>query len=69
MAEKKNKPVTLVRGNRTITLSLPREIVQYKAAGWAEESAAARRAPVADSPQDAAESTKAQAAGKDGAKK
>ena len=56
MAEKKNPPVTLVKGNRKVTTSLPREIVQYKAAGWAEESAPVRPAPapvpVADSPQD-----------------
>lgn len=53
MAEK-SKPVTLVKGTRKVTTSLPREIVQYKAAGWAEESAPARPAPVpvADSPQD-----------------
>lgn len=55
MAEK-NKPVTLVKGTRKVTTSLPREIVQYKAAGWAEDTAPARPAPapipVADSPQD-----------------
>lgn len=65
MAEKKHTPVTLVKGNRKITLSLPREIVQYKAAGWAVE----KPAPVADSPQDVDEQTKAPAAGKGGAKK
>lgn len=56
MAEKKNPPVTLVKGNRKVTTSLPREIVQYKAAGWTEEAAPSRPAPaaipVADSPQD-----------------
>lgn len=55
MAEK-NKPVTLVKGTRKVTTSLPREIVQYKAAGWTEDAAPARPAPaaipVADSPQD-----------------
>lgn len=70
MAEKKSPPVTLVKGNRKVTTSLPREIVQYKAAGWAEEEPAARPAPattipVADSPQD----TTAAPAPKGGAKK
>ncbi|MCZ4325670.1 hypothetical protein [Brachybacterium paraconglomeratum] len=59
MAEKKNPPVTLVKGNHKVTTSLPREIVQYKAAGWAEDSAPSRPAPaaipVADSPQDVTE--------------
>ncbi len=67
MAEKK-KPVTLVRGTRKITLSLPSEIVQFKAAGWAEEKPSARRAPVADSPQDVDEKPAEQTA-KGGAKK
>lgn len=37
MAEKKNESVTLVKDGRKVTTSLPREIVQYKAAGWREE--------------------------------
>lgn len=53
MAEKKNKTVTLVKGTRKVTTSLPREIVQYKAAGWREEKASkSADAPEADSPQD-----------------
>lgn len=56
MAEKKNKPVTLVKNGRKVTLSLPREIVQYRAAGWREEAAQkAAQVPEADSPQDVAE--------------
>lgn len=50
MAEKKSKSVTLVKGSRKVTTSLPREIVQYKAAGWRE--ATASEVPEADSPQD-----------------
>lgn len=53
MAEKKNQPVTLKKGTRKITTSLPREIVQYKAAGWVEEPNFKRSSPpVADSPRD-----------------
>lgn len=48
MAEKKNAPVTLVKGNRKVTTSLPREIVHYKAVGWREEA----DVPEADSPRD-----------------
>ncbi|MGP4916244.1 hypothetical protein ACTXJ9_11135 [Brachybacterium tyrofermentans] len=46
MAEKKNESVTLVKDGRKVTTSLPREIVQYKAAGWREE------VPEADSSKD-----------------
>lgn len=67
MAEKQHQPVTLKKGTRTVTTSLPREIVQYKAAGWVEEKASKRsQAPVADSPQDV---TEPKPAAKGGAKK
>lgn len=46
MAEQKNESVTLVKDGRKVTTSLPREIVQYKAAGWREE------VPEADSSKD-----------------
>lgn len=47
MAEKM-KPVTLTKGTRTITLSTPREVVQFEAAGWR------RPKPAADAPDAAA---------------
>lgn len=72
MAEKKNAPVTLVKGNRKVTTSLPREIVQYQAAGWREEAAPkATKPPEADSPEDVDEAPRPAAAqaAKGGAKK
>ncbi|MGO2819427.1 MAG: hypothetical protein ACTIA5_01410 [Brachybacterium tyrofermentans] len=60
MAEKKNESVTLVKNGRKVTTSLPREIVQHKAAGWREEKAA--EVPEADSSKDLPKSEPAKSA-------
>jgi hypothetical protein len=56
-----SKSVTLTKGNREVTLTLPRDIVEYKAAGWREKPAKRAAAPAAD--------TKADDSPKGGAKK
>lgn len=48
----KDKSVTLAKNGRKVTLTIPQDIVQYRAAGWREEVA---EVPVADSPQDVTE--------------
>lgn len=48
MAEKKPKSVSLAKGRRRKTLTLPSEIVHHKAAGWREVAAPSAAAPQAD---------------------
>lgn len=48
----KDKSVTLAKNGRKVTLTIPRDIVEYKAAGWREEGSTSRSVPVADSPED-----------------
>ena len=59
-AKDKKTEVTLTKDGREITLSTPREIVQFKAAGWREgraedaekEQAKAPEAPAEKAPAD-----------------
>lgn len=59
----KDKSVTLTKNGRKVTLTIPQDIVQYRAAGWREEEAKAAETPEADSPQDDPKSSEDSAAG------
>lgn len=63
MAEKKTaekagpEPVTLTRDGLEVATSLPREIVQLKAAGWSVKGTGKQAPPEADSAQDTDQKT------------